>query len=139
MPYIWQVLPSHNIFFAAECVFADFAIAVIFYPVIKNILCILFGCCYTQISNLRGRKINFANMLKIKGLTQFSDNFSHFFKIDFFLSKLISGGDNIQIIFTHIFIKFVLQHEKLLSLQNQHKTSCSKKNVVAGKNLPYAL
>ena len=32
---IWQVLPSHKFFFAAGCVFVDFAIAVIFYPVIK--------------------------------------------------------------------------------------------------------
>ena len=32
---IWQVLPSHEIFFAAGCVFADFAITVISYPVIK--------------------------------------------------------------------------------------------------------
>ena len=34
---IWQVLPSHKIFFAAECVFVDFAIAVIFHLVIKSL------------------------------------------------------------------------------------------------------
>ena len=46
--------PQH--FFAAGCIFPDFAIAVIFYPVIKTLskfLCILFGCCYTQILNLQ--------------------------------------------------------------------------------------
>ena len=54
-------------FFAAGCLFADFAIAVIFYPVIKTLwkfVCILFAFCHTQILNLRA-KINFANMLKI--------------------------------------------------------------------------
>ena len=57
--------PQH--FFAAGCVFADFAIAVIFYPVIKTLwklLCPLFEFCHTQILNLRA-KINFANMVKI--------------------------------------------------------------------------
>ena len=57
--------PQH--FFAAGCLFADFAIAVIFYPVIKTLwkfVCILFAFCHTQILNLRA-KINFANMLKI--------------------------------------------------------------------------
>ena len=55
--------PQH--FFAEGCIFADFAIAVIFYPVIKSLsyLCILFGCSSTQICNLRA-KINFANKLK---------------------------------------------------------------------------
>ena len=45
--------PQH--FFAAGCAFADFAITVIFYPVIKtlwNFLCILFGRWSTQKSNL---------------------------------------------------------------------------------------
>ena len=54
-------------FFAAGCIFADFAIVVLFYPVIKNLwkfVCILFVFCHTQILNLRA-KINFANMLKI--------------------------------------------------------------------------
>ena len=57
--------PQHV--FAAECVFADFASAVIFYPVIKTLwklLCLLFGFCHTQILNLRA-KFNFANMLEI--------------------------------------------------------------------------
>ena len=31
---IWQVLPSHNIFF---CIIADFAIAVIFHPAIRSL------------------------------------------------------------------------------------------------------
>ena len=50
-----------QIFFAAGCLFADFAIAEIFYSVIKTLwkfFCTLFGCCHTQI-------LNFANMLKI--------------------------------------------------------------------------
>ena len=42
-------------FFAAGCLFADFAIV---------FFCTLLGCCHTQILILSA-KINFANMLKI--------------------------------------------------------------------------
>ena len=66
-----MVRPSYGRFFPATtffccrigCVFADFAIALIFHPVLKICLCILFGCWSTQILNSRA-KINFANMLK---------------------------------------------------------------------------
>ena len=51
-------------FFAAECLYADFANTVIFYPAIKQFVCILFAFCHAKILNLRA-KINFANMLKI--------------------------------------------------------------------------
>ena len=57
--------PQH--FFAAECIFAVFGIALIFYPEKKTLLkflCILFGCSHIQILNLRA-KIIFANILKI--------------------------------------------------------------------------
>ena len=62
---IWQVLPSHNIIFAAGWLFADFAIAVIFYPVITTswtFFCWLFA--WSHILILRA-KINLAKMLKI--------------------------------------------------------------------------
>ena len=62
-PDIWQVLPSHNIFFAVGCAFVDFAIAVSFYPVIET-LYIIFGRCSNQILNLRAKN-NFANMVRI--------------------------------------------------------------------------
>ena len=57
--------PQH--FFAAGCIFADFVIALIFYPIketLWKILCILFGCCNIQILNLRA-KINISKNLKI--------------------------------------------------------------------------
>ena len=57
--------PQH--FFAAEWQNWDFAIAIIFYPAIRTLwkfLCILFGCCSTQILNFNANN-NFANMLKI--------------------------------------------------------------------------
>ena len=69
---------SATTFLCCRMYFADFAITVIFYPVIKSLfyLCILFGCSSTQIWNLRA-KINFINMLKNAHL----DNFEHFCKI----------------------------------------------------------
>ena len=57
--------PQH--FFAAKWQNWDFAIAIIFYPVIRTLwkfLCILFGCCSTQILNFNA-KIFFSKMLKI--------------------------------------------------------------------------
>ena len=83
--------PQH--FFAAGCLFADFAIAVNFYSVIKTLwklLCPLFGFCHTQILNLRA-KFNFANMLEIirkSGKFRFWPNFWTIFNI---FAKLISA------------------------------------------------
>ena len=106
--------PQH--FFSAGCLFADFAIAVIFYPVIKTLwkfLCPLFVFCHTQILNLTA-KINFAKMLKIVRKLGQTLNLLHFwiiFKIfsKFLLSNLISECGKTQMICTKIFIKFLLQ------------------------------
>ena len=109
--------PQH--FFAAGCLFADFAIAVIFFPVIKNLwkfIYILFAFCHTQILNLRA-KINFANMLKIVwkwGKTLNLPDFQIIFNI---LAKLIFALKfniwlNTHIICTTIFIKLLLQSKK---------------------------
>ena len=80
--------PQH--FFAAGCLFSDFAIAVIFYPVIKTLLkllCIKLRCCHTQMLNLRA-KINFANMLKI---VQKSRKLPDFWTIFNIFAKLFSA------------------------------------------------
>ena len=57
--HIWHVLPRHNIFLllliCKHCHFLSCN---------KNFLYIYFGCCHTQISNLRAL-INFENMLRI--------------------------------------------------------------------------
>ena len=129
-------------FFAAGCIFADFAIALIFYPLIKTLwksMCILFRCCNTQILNLRAQ-INFANILKIIRKSRLAPIFGQFLKYLqnwFLLSNLISECCNTQIICTTIFIKFLLQDKKWERLQNQQKDILQKKKVVAGKNLPY--
>ena len=122
-------------FFAAGCVFADFAIAVIFYPVIKS----LFGCCHTQISNLRAN-INFKIIWKsgkLSGWPNFQTIFNIFAKLIFAFKFNIwvwQHPNNVQ----KNFIKFVLQNKKWQWLQNQQKDILQQKNVVAGKNLPYA-
>ena len=77
-------------YFATGCLFADFKIAVIFYPVIKTLwefLCILFGFCHTQILNFR-TKINFANILKI---VQKSRKLPDFLTIFNMFAKLFSA------------------------------------------------
>ena len=60
----------------------DIAIPLIFHPVI---LCLLFGCVSTQITNLRAEN-NFANMLKI---VQKSSNLRDFWTISNKFAKLI--------------------------------------------------
>ena len=81
--------PQH--FFAAGCIFADFAIAVLFHPVKKifwDFLCILFGRFHTQISDLRA-KIDFENMLKIVRKLGWTLNWSDFRIILYIFTKLI--------------------------------------------------
>ena len=81
--------PQH--FFAAEWQNWDFAIAIIFYPVIKTswkFLCILFGCCSTQILNFNAKK-QFCkyvkNCLKIRVWPNFWIIFNMFAKLVFAL------------------------------------------------------
>ena len=50
---------------------------------------------------------------------------------------MISECGNTQMIYTEIFIKFLLQNDKWQPLQNQNKHILQQKNVVVGKNLPY--
>ena len=70
--------PQH--FFAAKWQNWDFAIAIIFYPVIRTLwkfLCILFGCCSTQILNFNAKNF-FSKMLKIVRKSGFDPIFGDF-------------------------------------------------------------
>ena len=134
--------PQH--FFAAGCIFADFAIAVIYYPVIKtslNFLYIIFRCWHTHILNLN-TKINFAYMFTIIRKSSKLRVCPNFWKIcnifqNLLLSNLIPECVNTQIICTKIFIKCLLQDKKWQRLENHQKYILQQKYVVAGKNLPY--
>ena len=87
----------------------DFAIAIIFYPVIRtlwNFLCILFGCCSTQILNFNAKN-NFVNMLKIVRKSGCDAIFGYFQTIIYIFAKLF---------FALKFKIWVLQHPN-----NMHK------------------
>ena len=104
--------------FCCRMYFADFAIALIFYPVIKPLL---FGCWHTQISNLSA-KINFANMLNIVQKFNKSRVLPNFWNIYNIFAQLI---------FALKFSIWMCQHPN--NMHNNCKisknTSCSKKNV----------
>ena len=88
---IWGDFLSHNIFFAAEWQNWDLAILIIFYLEIETLwkfLCILFGCCSTQILNFNAKK-QFCkyvkNCLKIRVWPNFWIIFNMFAKLVFAL------------------------------------------------------
>ena len=91
--------PQH--FFAAEWQNWDFAIAIIFYPEIRTLwkfLCILFGCCSTQILNFNAKK-NFAKFFKIVRKLGKTLIFGQFLKSQFCHSaaKKCCGSGNLLI------------------------------------------
>ena len=121
--------PEPKFFFAAEWQNWDFAIAIIFYSVIKTswkFLCILFGCCSTQILNFNA-KHNVANMLKnclkIRVWPHFRTIFNIFAKLFFALKFKIRVLQHPNI----MHMKFLLQDKNYCDWKIPILSFCSKK------------